>query len=81
MHMNRVRLLKAEVTGIRNIFEEQFSIDFQTKKRVMSEEIEDDVVEQIIGKNYTNNIIALAGINVSGKTFPTDGVFLRNRWS
>ena len=63
-----ISLIDVAIEGIKTFRDERFYIDFRNEKRVTAADKEDHVVTQLAGTNYRNHVIAIAGINASGKT-------------
>lgn len=62
------KMLSMKIKGIK-IFENRlFEMNFVNEQRVYQEEKETGIVTPINGTVNTNNVIALAGVNASGKT-------------
>ncbi|MBO0458270.1 ATP-binding protein [Enterococcus hulanensis] len=62
------KLLNVSIDGL-SIFEEnRFEFDFLTSQRVFEKEREKHVVESVYKNTYKQNVVAVAGINASGKT-------------
>ncbi len=60
-----MKLLKLSIEGLM-LFKEKTEIDFFAEQNVMSDNKE--MLSNIFGKIYTNNVISIVGINASGKT-------------
>lgn len=64
----RIKLMKISIRGLKLFKEEKLELDFITTKKVNPEEVEEHIVERLFGNIYKQNVIALTGINASGKT-------------
>ncbi|SDL42669.1 hypothetical protein SAMN05216520_10599 [Kandleria vitulina] len=60
-----MKIIRVSVEGI-NLFKNKVDIDFYAEKRVLSDNAE--MVSNLFGKFYTNNVLSVVGINASGKT-------------
>lgn len=60
-----MKLLKLSVDGL-SLFKEKVTIDFFTEQKVMSDNCE--MLSNPFGKIFTNNVLAIVGINAAGKT-------------
>lgn len=63
-----VSLVDLKIKGVKTFANEEFYINFRNEKRGTASDIEKHVVTTMAGSNYRNNVIALAGVNASGKT-------------
>ncbi|KAF1303509.1 AAA family ATPase [Enterococcus sp. JM9B] len=63
-----ISIIDIEIDGVHIFKDEKFYINFRNESRVFEEEKENHVVSKLMGNNYRNNVVALAGINASGKT-------------
>lgn len=59
---------RIQCRGLTNFEGESLSIDFVTSKRAYASEVDEGVVEHLFGSVYKLNVVALTGINASGKT-------------
>ena len=64
----KTKLLKFSIDGLRIYKNGHFELNFLNEKRVLKDQIENHLVEKISNTVYKNNIVAIAGINASGKT-------------
>lgn len=62
------KMLSMKIEGIKIFENHLFEMNFVNEQRVYQEEKENGVVTLISGTVTTNNVIALAGVNASGKT-------------
>ncbi|WP_330014273.1 AAA family ATPase [Kandleria vitulina] len=60
-----MKIIRVSVEDI-NLFKNKVDIDFYAEKRVLSDNAE--MVSNLFGKFYTNNVLSVVGINASGKT-------------
>lgn len=60
-----MKLLKVKATGV-GIFKETVEVDFFAEQRVYANKAE--MLSNVFGDIYTNNIVSFIGINASGKT-------------
>lgn len=63
-----LKLLRAEFNGIKLFKDQKFEFDFIARRKVTSDELDENVVEHLFSSIYKHNLISLAGINASGKT-------------
>ncbi len=63
-----VSLVDVRIKGVKTFENQEFYVDFRNDKRVSTHEVYDKVVSRMAGTNYRNHVIAMAGINASGKT-------------
>lgn len=61
-------LLSIQIDGVKLFKDHSFKINFLNDKRVYTEEVDKHVVEKIGRSVYKQNVMALAGLNASGKT-------------
>lgn len=62
------KILSIVVEGVKTYKNNVFNLDFMTEQRVFQHEKDDKVVTSVSKHGNLNNIIALAGVNASGKT-------------
>ena len=60
-----MKIIKIAAEGI-NLFKDRIDIDFYAEKRVLSDNSE--MVSNLFGRFFTNNVISVVGINAAGKT-------------
>ncbi|MGM0792458.1 MAG: AAA family ATPase [Bacillota bacterium] len=63
-----IHLLKTRIQGLKLFKDGHLDLDLITIKKVTSPEIDEHIVEHLFGSVYKQNILALAGVNASGKT-------------
>lgn len=63
-----ISLINLSIQGVTTFDNQRFYIDFFNHSRVFQNELDEKIVSRLSGSNYKNHIIALAGINASGKT-------------
>lgn len=63
-----VSIVDLKIVGVKTFANDTFEVGFRNEKRVFKEEIDRGVVTNLAGTNYRNNVIAVAGINASGKS-------------
>lgn len=64
----QIKLLKVEIEGIRLYKNEKFEIDLFANQNVTFEEKEENIVENLASSLNKQNIMAIVGINATGKT-------------
>lgn len=64
-----MKLLKVKATGL-GIFKETVEVDFFAEQRIYADKSE--MLSNLFGNIYTNNIVSFIGINASGKTSTLD---------
>lgn len=60
-----MKIIKVAAEGI-NLFKDRIDIDFYAEKRVLADNSE--MVSNLFGRFFTNNVISVVGINAAGKT-------------
>lgn len=63
-----IKLLKTELVGANLFHNNIISLDMTTNKKVLKEDVEENVVQHLFSSVYKQNLISLVGINASGKT-------------
>ena len=63
--VEKMKIIKVAAEGI-NLFKDRIDIDFYAEKRVLADNSE--IVSNLFGRFFTNNVISVVGINASGKT-------------
>lgn len=61
-------LVDIKINGIKTFKDNEFYLNFRNERRVFDFELDEKVLSPLSGRNYRNHIIAIAGINASGKT-------------
>lgn len=61
-------LLDVTIKGVKTFKNKTFKFNFLTERRGFKSEIEDSVISPLSGSNYRNHVLAITGINASGKT-------------
>ena len=60
-----MKLLKIKATGL-GLFKDTVEVDFFAEQRIYADKAE--MLSNVFGSTYTNNVISFVGINASGKT-------------
>lgn len=63
-----LKLLRFSIEGLKIFANERLEINFLNEKRVSTGQAAEHVVEKLSQSVYKNNVMAIAGINASGKT-------------
>lgn len=63
-----ISLVDIKIKGVKTFADDEFYINFRNEKRGTASDVENHIVTPMSGSNYRNNVIALAGVNASGKT-------------
>lgn len=63
-----IALVDMKIKGVKTFQDDTFNMDFRNEKRVSRYGVDEHLVSNMAGSNYRNHVIALAGINASGKT-------------
>lgn len=63
-----IKLIKSEFYGFKLYHENTISIDLTTSKKVLQEDVDDNVVQHLFSSIYKQNLVSIVGINASGKT-------------
>lgn len=68
MKYMEIKLLRTSIEGLKLFENNRMDLNFIATKKVKQEEVDEHIVEHLIGSIYKQNLIAFAGINASGKT-------------
>jgi len=63
-----INLLRTSIDGLKLFKGGRLDLDLMTLKKVSEPEVDEHIVEHLFGSVYKQNLLAIAGINASGKT-------------